>query len=180
MAKQDDYVRYTIRVPKEVFDPLEKAAEAANRSANAEIIARLEFSVEHPKEEFERLVRKLDSLQNEIVLMEMDLKDQATTIEGLKGEKAELKRLLTHLRDLQERLMYHVLNYIDEIPAELAIWAFDMAQTVGRPREELEGVASEAEARKIIVARRDAFRKRALESMREFLASRDDDGAEKA
>lgn len=46
MATQDDYSRYTIRVPQELYGIIEEAAKAANRSVNAEIIQRLEGSVE--------------------------------------------------------------------------------------------------------------------------------------
>jgi hypothetical protein len=46
MAKQDDYVRYTIRVPKEPYAAIEKAAMEAGRSMNAEIVQRLSDSLE--------------------------------------------------------------------------------------------------------------------------------------
>ncbi|MGO7370086.1 Arc family DNA-binding protein [Rhizobium ruizarguesonis] len=46
MAKQDDYVRYTIRVPREVYAPLEQAADTSGRSMNAEIVRRLTWSLE--------------------------------------------------------------------------------------------------------------------------------------
>lgn len=42
MAKQDEYVRYTIRVPAELYDRLKDAA--GEKSVNAEIVARLEDS----------------------------------------------------------------------------------------------------------------------------------------
>lgn len=44
MAKQDGYVRYTIRVPAELYDQVQSAAEQANRSINAEIVERLSVS----------------------------------------------------------------------------------------------------------------------------------------
>lgn len=43
MAKQDDYVRYTIRVPAGLYERLQKAA--GEKSINAEIVARLEASL---------------------------------------------------------------------------------------------------------------------------------------
>lgn len=42
MAKQDDYVRYTIRLPAPLYEKVREAA--GEKSVNAEIIARLEAS----------------------------------------------------------------------------------------------------------------------------------------
>lgn len=44
MAKQDDFTRYTIRVPTELYDRLKHAAGV--KSVNAEIIERLELTFE--------------------------------------------------------------------------------------------------------------------------------------
>lgn len=46
MAKQDDYVRYTIRVPANLYDRVQAAAEGGGRSVNAEVVQRLESSFE--------------------------------------------------------------------------------------------------------------------------------------
>ncbi|PHS03814.1 MAG: hypothetical protein COA78_17230 [Blastopirellula sp.] len=43
MAKQDDYTRYTIRVPSPLYQALKR--EAGHRSVNAEIIERLQETV---------------------------------------------------------------------------------------------------------------------------------------
>lgn len=45
MAKQDDYSRYTIRVPAELYERLQVAA--GDRSLNAEIIERLQKSFDN-------------------------------------------------------------------------------------------------------------------------------------
>ncbi|WP_172901050.1 Arc family DNA-binding protein [Sinorhizobium fredii] len=45
MAKQDNFVRYTIRVPAEIYDRVLAAAESSGRSVNAEIVQRLEASL---------------------------------------------------------------------------------------------------------------------------------------
>lgn len=66
MAKQDNYVRYTIRVPQETYSQLEKAAAGANRSANAEIVSRLERSVEFDAPDHQRLTREFEALQKEL------------------------------------------------------------------------------------------------------------------
>lgn len=46
MAKQDDYIRYTIRVPQETYNLVTSAAEESGRSINGEIVARLTESFE--------------------------------------------------------------------------------------------------------------------------------------
>lgn len=42
MAKQDDYTRYTIRVPADLYQRVQDAADREGRSVNAEIVATLE------------------------------------------------------------------------------------------------------------------------------------------
>lgn len=39
MAKQDDYIRYTIRVPANIYQRVREAADEHERSINAEIIS---------------------------------------------------------------------------------------------------------------------------------------------
>ncbi|HEV2518015.1 MAG TPA: hypothetical protein VGV07_22380 [Devosia sp.] len=48
MAKQDEYTRYTIRVPSKLYERLQSAAGDA--SVNAEIIRRLELSFQLDRE----------------------------------------------------------------------------------------------------------------------------------
>lgn len=59
MAKQDDYVRYTIRIPAELYGRLK--SHAGDKSVNAEIIERLEdtFAWETQKEIGEGIDREL-------------------------------------------------------------------------------------------------------------------------
>jgi hypothetical protein len=45
MAKQDDYARYTVRLPSELYQRVQSHAEANERSVNAEIISLLELGV---------------------------------------------------------------------------------------------------------------------------------------
>jgi hypothetical protein len=54
MAKQDEYVRYTIRVPEALYRRLQDAA--GHKSVNAEIVARLErmFAIEDQNAESQR------------------------------------------------------------------------------------------------------------------------------
>lgn len=45
MANQDDYIRITLRIPKDLHGRLSELAEETSKSMNAEIIGRLEASV---------------------------------------------------------------------------------------------------------------------------------------
>lgn len=49
MANQDDYARITLRLPRPIHEALASASESAFRSMNAEIVARLESSLEIDK-----------------------------------------------------------------------------------------------------------------------------------
>lgn len=178
MAKQDDYVRYTIRVPKEVFGPLEDAAHDANRSANAEIIERLAFSIANPPKMIEKLKRDFNALDDEINVMEGDLKEQAENIRNLLSANQALKNVIDGRHDFERRLMFHVLNYIDEIPEELAIWAYDIAQISGREEILSEQIAGreipDEEARLIIKRERDEFKKEYVNKIKTFLSEGED------
>ncbi|NLS20090.1 Arc family DNA-binding protein [Rhizobium sp. P40RR-XXII] len=59
MAKQDDHVRYTIRVPRHVYSAIEAAADVANRSANAEIVERLTSAVDSSRPERSQLEARI-------------------------------------------------------------------------------------------------------------------------
>lgn len=175
MAKQDDYVRYTIRVPKEIFEPLEKAAHESNRSANAEIIARLAYTVANPPEAVEALKRQSDALDDEINLMEGDLRGLADNVKALQEANANLKEMIDSGAELPLRLMHHILNYIDDVPDELAIWAYEIVNLLEQKvlvQEELpQPDAKPAEARRRLKMKRDEFRKQAIARIRKALSS---------
>ncbi|SIR06488.1 Arc-like DNA binding domain-containing protein [Rhizobium sp. RU35A] len=180
MAKQDDYSRYTIRVPRDVYAAIENSAEAANRSVNAEITARLEFSIANPPSTVEGLRRRIEALESEIGLMEQDLKDQASEMESLREIISNAKYFLDKNRDYQRRLMFHVLNYIDEIPEDLAIWAHDVAMADKKDdilREQiLQGKISGQDSIRKIREKRQTFIKRQIEIIRESLSDNGDSG----
>lgn len=48
MATQDDFIRTALRVPPDLHRQIHEAAEKANRTFNAEIVARLQASFENP------------------------------------------------------------------------------------------------------------------------------------
>lgn len=61
MAKQGDYVRYTIRVPADLYERVQKAA--GEKSVNAEIVAALEEK--YPAPEFEDIMVEIERLLDE-------------------------------------------------------------------------------------------------------------------
>lgn len=64
MAKQDDYARYTIRVPAHLYASIEKAAQETERSVNAEIIQRLELAMSEDLWERQKFVDTLKFKQH--------------------------------------------------------------------------------------------------------------------
>ncbi|HLP97500.1 MAG TPA: Arc family DNA-binding protein [Sideroxyarcus sp.] len=51
MAKQDEYIRITTRIPPELRDALVELAKRAERSLNGELVARLQIAVEMARDE---------------------------------------------------------------------------------------------------------------------------------
>lgn len=75
MAKQDDYVRYTVRLPADLYQRIQNAA--GDKSVNAEIIHRLELSLtdeynglfrspEEKEANMKRMMARLDSLLEQL------------------------------------------------------------------------------------------------------------------
>jgi hypothetical protein len=92
MAKQDDYARYTIRVPADLYQRLQEAAGEA--SINAEIIRRLELSFQLDQQ-LPLADKALDSLetglaeQRELHKMARALIDQVKDLRLIIGHVAE-------------------------------------------------------------------------------------------
>lgn len=57
MAKQTDFIRYTIRVPREIYAAIERHAEENQRSVNAEVIQRLADSVQDDPPDGQKALR---------------------------------------------------------------------------------------------------------------------------
>lgn len=83
MAKQDDYIRYTIRVPADLYKSIELAAYENNRSNNAEIIARLEASF---NQDYEALSKETAAMIKRIERLEETV-GKALEARGLKPPK---------------------------------------------------------------------------------------------
>ena len=116
MAKQDEYVRYTIRVPADLYAVLEQGAASSERSVNAEIVEQLRRAVsedwiartEHDRE----IARYLDVA---------DLTRNATKMHE-RNWKAAAKDA-----DLQVALLnsvcHHIISHGQAVPAHLRDFA---------------------------------------------------------
>jgi Arc-like DNA binding domain len=174
MADNEEKTQFKLMLPIEVKSRLEEAAHENRRSLSAEIIARLEHSVANPPEAVEALKRQSDALDDEINIMEEDLRHLADNIKSLQGANANLKELVDDSAELPLRLMHHILTYIDAVPDELAIWAYDMTQLLERRdfvSEELSGPEpTHTETRRRLKMKRDEFRKQAIAQIKKKLS----------
>lgn len=92
MAKQDDYARYTIRIPTELYERVR--GSAGDASVNAEIIRRLELSFQ--------LDRELPIASKALDTVEASVADQREMFEMTKGlveEVKGLREIITHIAD---------------------------------------------------------------------------------
>lgn len=174
MAKQDDYVRYTIRVPREVFEPIEAAAHASGRSANSEIVERLKFSIRHSADDFSNLQEKIELMERDIEYFSEEFdnikalyKDESDLIESL-GNAVAANVELTKIQ------MHYILGYIDKIPSDLAIWAYYNCQILDRvgPSTVLQSVKGDAltvEEKAQALERRKRFLSKTVKDIRKYM-----------
>lgn len=66
MATQDDFIRTALRVPPDLHKAIHEAAEKADRTFNAEIVARLRSSFESTATSTESLAAGLDKVLKEL------------------------------------------------------------------------------------------------------------------
>lgn len=67
MSETDRYRRFNLRIPTELFDQLQKEADARSHSMNAEIVARLEGSFSAPHTDENALVKAALSLAKTVM-----------------------------------------------------------------------------------------------------------------
>lgn len=165
--------QFKMMLPVEIKTRLEEAAHQNRRSLSAEIISRLEFSITNPPDAVELLKMKFESLVSEIDKMEEDLRSQAETIALQRELNSKLETAFHRTTDVQRRVLYHVLSYIDDIPKELAIWVFDIAEGLNREvvaQEQLNATSiTEEEAIARIKEKRDHFQDEAYKLVKAFL-----------
>lgn len=107
MAENEERTQFKLMLPVEVKAHLEEAAHEKRRSLSAEIIARLDFSITNPPEVVQELKRKLEAIDDELNVMEGDLKEQAQALANQHAATSELKQeFAARERRLQEQELY--------------------------------------------------------------------------
>lgn len=86
-------------------EEIKRLADENGRSMNSEIIDRLNFSLEHSGIDVDALLKNLLDINR---------------------HNAQLRSMFENDRMVATSLLWHVLGYADQIPAELTIWADSM------------------------------------------------------
>lgn len=96
MAKQDDFVRYTIRVPAALYARLQESAGV--KSVNAEIVARLEASFAPRPAPSDDTEKQLTDVAQRLRRMEM-------TFKWLRLVAKSQKHLMDNLSDAEKKAL---------------------------------------------------------------------------
>lgn len=91
MATQDDYIRTALRVPPELHAKIHESAKQNNRTFNAEIVARLEGSFEHPTEKSSAQEELLSALKAQVMLSRAGLQLTNAAVGFLALELPEIR-----------------------------------------------------------------------------------------
>jgi hypothetical protein len=91
MAKQDEYIRITARLPPELHDALVRLSKKTERSLNGELVARLQIAIDQAMEELHPDIVRQTVAQYEISDPLQEL------IELIKSLPAEKQRALLSL-----------------------------------------------------------------------------------
>lgn len=126
MTEEEQRTQFKFMIPVAVKARLEEAAQQNRRSLSAEIIERLSFSVEYPPPAVEKMKREWEAADTDLTIMETDLRSQSEEIQRLRNENRALQKNNKESADLVISMMYHVLNYMDDIPEDLTIWAYQI------------------------------------------------------
>lgn len=84
MAKQDEYIRITTRIPPDVHNALVKLAKKTERSLNGELVARLQIAIALAEEELRPHMAEQVTVQYQV---DDPLPDLIEIIKGLPIEK---------------------------------------------------------------------------------------------
>lgn len=132
MAKQDEFTRYTIRIPQPLYKAIEEAASSAGRSVNAEVTQRLEFAMSEDIWERKQFIDTLNFKQH-ILDKQMHMLSQYVIREhGLKQEAQYERALRNAAEEILASLSAAILAE-DESPSELS----RIAATILKRRGEL-------------------------------------------
>lgn len=165
MAKQDDYVRYTIRVPADLYAQLQSAA--GEKSVNAEIVARLERSFAEymtlSDHGLEQVLKQASAVTT--TLWEMMFFQREVELDGYIADQAKQGRIMTKpeaiahiLREyLKER--GYVFEPPDRRPGLIGAFKGGAVETVNA-LVDLRGVQADPEKTpEIMVALQESARK---------------------
>ncbi|WP_421590932.1 Arc family DNA-binding protein [Shinella sp. M27] len=127
MAKQDDFARYTIRIPADLYSAIEKTAEEQNRSLNSEITARLNLSFGYYEaiKKIEFLQNENNKLNREIELMEGDLRQVAEDRKNAEIKNINQSIYVGNFRILLKTICNHILSFGESVPEDLRTFAKD-------------------------------------------------------
>lgn len=129
MARQADYVRYTIRVPAGLYERIQEAA--GDKSVNAEIIERLEASFNNLKQELAYYRDRELELHREIASLKKALSERS---EAQPEERAAASR-----DDAKHAYGAATVGGVGKVEAELA----EMREAMKRMGEELAKLAQQ-------------------------------------
>jgi translation elongation factor EF-G len=130
MAKQDDYVRYTIRVPRHVYSAIEAAADVANRSANAEIVERLTSAVDSSRPERSQLETRIAEQDKAIEELQRLLEGVSIRAEEWKALWEAQYKNKNDVVGLLRSVCHQILAYGDSVPANLSEFAENMLESL--------------------------------------------------
>ncbi|ACM35621.1 MULTISPECIES: Arc family DNA-binding protein [Rhizobium/Agrobacterium group] len=123
MAKQDDYVRYTIRIPRWIYTLVENSAGEHTRSINAEIIENLTYAHSDEAKRDKDLIDELrhdyfsirerldDALQSEKLMIDLAASLEKIRQLNLNNFILSIKQILL----LRDNLPKNVADYCDGV-----------------------------------------------------------------
>ena len=97
--------QFMVRFPEGMRDEIKRLADENGRSMNSEIIDRLKFALEHSGIDVDELLNTLQE-QNHL--------------------SAQMRSMFENDRTVARSVLWHILGYADQIPADLLVWADSM------------------------------------------------------
>lgn len=104
MAKQDDWVRLTVRLPPEVYARLTETVATGPNSMNAEIVSRLEFSFSAEE------AKKREAVEFEETLLRTNYEIMRRQMEGAQDR---LSQLIESLAQVEESMRKRGMRFDD-------------------------------------------------------------------
>jgi hypothetical protein len=128
--------QFPLRFPDGMREEIKRLADEDGQSMNTKIIDLLTFATENSGLDIDALLQGMVEQNQEI---------------------SRLRRLLDKEQDLATTVLWHVLGYADQIPAELTIWADNLLRVLDPEQE--EPTAAEHELARIDAPKEEVQRK---------------------